>query len=60
MGPSLRKLHSHYESRERFMPLWLIKKITREVLLGLVFLHEHAHLIHTDLKPENIVIKLEK
>ena len=41
------------------MPLWLVKKITIDVLLGLVYLHEYCSLIHTDLKPENIMIKLE-
>lgn len=41
------------------MPLWLVKKITIDVLLGLVYLHEYCDIIHTDLKPENIMIKLE-
>lgn len=41
------------------MPLWLVKKITIDVLLGLVYLHEHCDIIHTDLKPENIMIKME-
>jgi RIO-like serine/threonine protein kinase len=39
--------------------MWLVKKITRDVLLGLVYLHEQCHIIHTDLKPENIMIKME-
>lgn len=42
------------------MPLWLVKKITIDVLLGLVYLHEHCNIIHTDLKPENIMIKMEQ
>jgi hypothetical protein len=41
------------------MPLWLIKKITFDTLLGLAYLHDHCNIIHTDLKPENIMIKLE-
>lgn len=41
------------------MPLWLVKKITIDVLLGLVYLHDHCDIIHTDLKPENIMIKME-
>ena len=52
-------LIQHYEFKEERMPLWLIKKITIDVLLGLVYLHEHCNIIHTDLKPENIMIKLE-
>ena len=41
------------------MPLWLVKKITIDVLLGLVYLHDDCNIIHTDLKPENIMLKLE-
>ena len=41
------------------MPLWLVKKVTIDTLLGLVYLHEHCDIIHTDLKPENIMIKLQ-
>lgn len=40
------------------MPLWLVKKITIDVLMGLVHLHDYSKLIHTDLKPENIMMKL--
>ena len=41
------------------MPIWLIKKIAFDTLLGLVYLHDHCDIIHTDLKPENMMIKLE-
>jgi serine/threonine-protein kinase SRPK3 len=40
------------------MPLWLVKKITIDVLMGLVHLHDFSGIIHTDLKPENIMMKL--
>lgn len=59
MGPNLLDVIQHYEYKEKRMPLWLVKKITRDVLLGLVYLHERCKIIHTDLKPENIMIKLE-
>ena len=59
MGPNLLDLIQYYEDRNIYMPLWLVKKITRDVLFGLVYLHEFAHIIHTDLKPENIMIKME-
>ena len=38
--------------------MWLVKKITIDVLLGLVHLHDFCSIIHTDLKPENIMMKL--
>lgn len=60
MGPNLLDVIQHYEYKEKRMPLWLVKKITRDVLLGLVYLHERCKIIHTDLKPENIMIKLEQ
>lgn len=52
-------LIQHYEFKDERMPLWLVKKITIDVLMGLVYLHEHCNIIHTDLKPENIMIKME-
>ena len=40
------------------MPLWLVKRITIDVLVGLVYMHEYCRMIHTDIKPENIMVKL--
>jgi serine/threonine-protein kinase SRPK3 len=59
MGPNLLDLIQHYEFKDKRMPLWLVKKIARDVLFGLVYLHEKCRIIHTDLKPENIMIKME-
>lgn len=39
MGPNLLDVIQHYEYKEKRMPLWLVKKITRDVLFGLVYLH---------------------
>ena len=59
MGPNLLDVIQHYEFNDQRMPLWLIKKIAFDTLLGLAYLHDHCNIIHTDLKPENIMIKLE-
>lgn len=59
MGPNLLDVIQHFEFKSKRMPLWLVKKITRDSLLGLVYLHDYCNIIHTDLKPENIMIKLE-
>lgn len=42
------------------MGLWLIKIVTRQILIGLVYMHEVCDIIHTDLKPENVMIDLEE
>lgn len=58
MGPNLLDIIQHYEYQHKRMPLGLIKQITKDVLIGLVYLHNYCKIIHTDLKPENIMLKL--
>ncbi|XP_050439059.1 SRSF protein kinase 3-like [Adelges cooleyi] len=38
------------------LPLHLLRNITRQVLQGLAFLHDSCDIIHTDIKPENILL----
>lgn len=38
------------------LPLHNVKQIAYQVLQGLMLLHDTAHLIHTDLKPENVLL----
>jgi len=44
-----------YNEDEPGFPLGVVKKIIQEVLMGLVEIHE-AGMIHTDLKPENLML----
>ncbi|XP_017074338.1 SRSF protein kinase 3-like [Drosophila eugracilis] len=44
------------KSRFPGLPLGNIKQIARQVLEGLYFLHNKCHIIHTDIKPENILL----
>ena len=44
----------------RGLPIAIVKKIAREVLLGLDYLHTECDIIHTDLKPENVLISRTK
>lgn len=36
------------------VPRGLVKAISRQILLGLQYLHDECDLVHTDIKPENI------
>lgn len=40
------------------VPLSLVKQITKQVLLGLDYMHRECGIIHTDLKPENVLIEI--
>ena len=40
----------------RGIPMPLVRQITKQVLLGLDYLHRDCGIIHTDLKPENVLI----
>lgn len=42
----------------RGIPMPLVKQITKQVLLGLDYLHRQCGIIHTDLKPENVLIEI--
>jgi len=55
LGPSLLDLMKDYGYAG--VPLSAVRAVTRDVLLGLRFLHEDCHVIHTDVKPENVLLK---
>ncbi|KAH7358696.1 kinase-like domain-containing protein [Plectosphaerella cucumerina] len=42
----------------RGIPIALVKQITKQVLLGLDYMHRECGIIHTDLKPENVLIEI--
>merc|ERR1711939_870822 len=42
----------------RGIPMPLVKQITKQVLLGLDYLHRECGIIHTDRKPENVLIEI--
>ena len=41
-------------NKKKGVPRSLVKVITRQILLGLEYLHDECDLVHTDIKPENI------
>lgn len=60
MGPNLLDLIQHFEHNSKVMDLWLVKHITKQILFGLDYMHRICNIIHTDLKPENVMLCLEE
>lgn len=56
LGENLLGLIKRYNHRG--IPMPLVKQITKQVLLGLDYLHRDCGIIHTDLKPENVLIEI--
>jgi serine/threonine protein kinase len=54
LGCTLLKLIRTF--RYRGLPRLLVKRVIRQVLEGLDYLHTKCTIIHTDIKPENILI----
>ncbi|KAH9050454.1 kinase-like protein [Lactarius hengduanensis] len=46
------------KNRRKGVTPCVVKSITKQILLGLQYLHEECDLIHTDIKPENIMMCL--
>lgn len=56
LGENLLGLIKRYNYKG--IPKVLVKQITKQVLLGLDYLHRECGIIHTDLKPENVLIEI--
>ncbi|ANQ07789.1 Protein kinase domain-containing protein [Plasmodium coatneyi] len=54
MGPNLLSLIKHYDYKG--IPLNLVRKIATHVLIGLQYLHDVCKIIHSDIKPENVLV----
>ncbi|KAK0120251.1 hypothetical protein ONS95_011657 [Cadophora gregata] len=51
--------HEAQRYSQRRIPVRVMKEVVRQILLGLDFLHRQCGIIHTDLKPSNILIDIE-
>ncbi|KAJ3578958.1 hypothetical protein NPX13_g1607 [Xylaria arbuscula] len=55
MGPDLSKYRKLFPRKR--IPVAIAKKISKQLLDALVFLHETCQVIHTDIKPQNILLE---
>lgn len=58
LGVNLLEIIKRYDYRG--VPIPLVRELTKQCLIGLDYLHRICKLIHTDLKPENVVLSLTK
>ncbi|CAE7650135.1 SRPK1 [Symbiodinium pilosum] len=54
MGPNVLALIKRYNFKG--IPLDIVRKVTTHTLIGLDYLHRVCGIIHTDLKPENVLV----
>jgi serine/threonine-protein kinase SRPK3 len=40
------------------IPIPVVRRVTKQLLLGLDYMHRVCNIIHTDIKPENVVFAL--
>ena len=58
LGKNLLSLIKKYDYRG--CPLPIVRQIARQTLIALDYLHRVCNIIHTDLKPENVVFSLDE
>ena len=58
LGVNLLEIMKRYDYKG--IPLPIVRTMTKQVLIGLDYLHRKCRIIHTDLKPENVIVALNK
>ncbi|KAJ7451847.1 kinase-like protein [Mycena galericulata] len=59
LGESLLGLVKRHQAWNKGVPMILVKQIAKQVLLGLDYMHRCCGVIHTDIKPENVLIHID-
>jgi serine/threonine-protein kinase SRPK3 len=57
LGQNLLSLIRRYDHRGT--PIHIVKRIIKHILMGLEYLHDVCGIIHTDIKPENILLQID-
>lgn len=58
LGVNLLEIMKRYDYRG--IPIPIVRRMAKQVLIGLDYLHRYCRIIHTDLKPENVIVSLTK
>lgn len=58
LGVNLLEIMKRYDYKG--IPIPLVRKMSKQILMGLDYLHRICKIIHTDLKPENVIVSLTK
>ena len=58
LGENLLTVIRRYNHRG--IPKPIVQRIAKEVLMGLDYMHSHCGIIHTDLKPENVLVCVDE
>lgn len=56
LGENLLALIKKYEHRG--IPMIYVKQLSKQLLLGLDYMHRRCGVIHTDIKPENVLMEI--
>jgi len=56
LGVNLLEIMKRYDYKG--IPIPLVRRISKQVLIGLDYLNRICKIIHTDLKPENTIVAL--
>jgi serine/threonine-protein kinase SRPK3 len=56
LGVNFLEIIKRYDYRG--VPVHIVKKLAHQCLIGLDYMHRMCKVIHTDFKPENVVISL--
>lgn len=58
LGVNVLEIIKRYEYKG--IPLEICREIAKQTLIGLHYLHKYCGIIHTDLKPENVMVALNE
>lgn len=58
LGVNLLEIMKRYDYKG--IPIPLVRRVAKQILIGLDYLHRICRIIHTDLKPENVIISLTR